>query len=111
MLKESCLLWSGQEAMAEELNGTIEIFDKSLQALRIGLEDAGVKAAPTAEISQGLDIVWNHWHTVKPTLDNASTVDASDLALRGDLSKELNAILSEMNDVVSMYTIYAKTGL
>ncbi len=111
MLKESCLFWSGQEAMADELSGTIDMFDMSLQALRVGLEAAGVKAAPTEEISQGLDIVWNHWHTVKPTLDNASSMDVTDFALRGILLEELNAILSEMNDVVSMYTIYGKTGL
>ena len=111
MLKESCLLWSGQSAMAEELTGTIELFDASLQALRLGMEAAGVRAAPTEEIKQGLEVVWNHWQTVKPTLDTANSVDKADLALRGELMRELNAILAEMNAVVGMYTIYGKTGL
>ncbi len=111
MLKESCLLWSGQNAMTEELAKTINMFDTSLQALRLGLENAGVRAAPTEEISQGLDVVWNHWLNVKPALDKASSVEATDLAQRGELMQELNTILAEMNAVVGMYTIYGKTGL
>jgi len=111
MSKESCLFWSGQSAIADELGSTVEMFDVSLQALRNGLETAGVKAAPTAEIAEGLDVVWNHWQSVKPTLVNANSDEVADLAQRGHLMLELDAILAEMNAVVGMYTIYGKTGL
>jgi len=97
--------------MADELSSTIEMFDVSLQALRLGLDTAGVKAAPTAEIALGLDEISNKWQSLKPTLDNASSVDATDFALRGDILKKLDSILAEMNTVVGMYTIYGKTGL
>jgi len=111
MSKETCLLWSGQTAMADELSGTIEMFDVSLQALREGLETAGVKAAPTVEIAAGLDGVLEKWQTVKPILDKASSSENTDLAQRGQLVQELDSILSEMNTIVGMYTIHGKTGL
>jgi len=111
MSKEACLLLSGQDAVADELNGTIEMFDVSLNALRLGMPDVGMKAAPTTEIANGLDEISNKWQSIKPTLEDPSSIDTTDLAQRGELFKSLNTILSEMNAVVGMYTIYGKTGL
>ena len=111
MSKESCSLWSGQSEMADELKSTMKVFDTSLLALRKGLEGAGVRAAPTAEIMYGLDDIWVKWKDLEPTLQAASDGNSVDPELRADVSRKLDVLLADMNVVVGMYTIFGKTGL
>lgn len=111
MSKESCLIWSGLVEKAEDLSNTMQTFEISLQALRNGLESAGIRPAPTAEIMYGLDEIWEKWQSLKPSLQKAVSGETADVTLRGEIFKELNTVLVQMNAVVGMYTIHGKTGL
>jgi len=109
--KETCLIWSGETEVIEDLSGTIQQFEVSLQALREGLESAGIRPAPTAEIRYDLDDIFINWQSLKPSLERASSGEAVDLEQRAVLLQALDTILADMNTVVGLYTIYGKTGL
>jgi len=110
MAKEACLHWSGLNTNDDDLAGTAKIFETSLQALREGLEAAGVKPAPTPEIKSSLDEVWEQWIIVKSQLQKAISNEEVALTLREDVSKELSVILVEMDEIVEMYTANATSN-
>lgn len=111
MSKESCQVWSGQADSAEALAGTMQMFEVSLNALRSGMPEAGIKPAPTEDIALGLDDIWADWQALKPTLETAVANTAADPAARSEVFGQLNVMLKEMNEVVGLYAIYGKTGL
>jgi len=111
MSKESCQAWNGDSEAAEALKGTMQMYEVSLLALRDGLENAGIKAAPTEDIHSGLDDIFNNWTALKPVLEKAAAGEAVEDDARASLFKDLNAMLVDANAVVGLYTIFGKTGL
>ncbi len=111
MSKESCQAWSGSAEATEALNGTMQMFEATLIALRGGHETAGIKAAPTSDIDSGLSGLWNDWIELKPILSKAVAGESVDAAQRADVFAKLNTMLADMNAVVGLYTIFAKTGV
>lgn len=109
--KEACLIWSGQIEIGEDLTETMQVFELSLLALRDGLESAGIKAAPTAEIMYGLEGIFEQWQNIRPNLQKANSGEVVDVEERAELAQDLEVILADMNALVALYTIYGKTGL
>ena len=113
MSKEACLIWEkgSDPELQKALSGTMQTFEISLRALRDGLASAGIKPAPTPGIESGLDDIWSDWLEVKPLL--ALAVDGEGLGgkERAAVYTRLNVALKKMNDVVGLYTAFAKTGL
>ncbi|NNE89938.1 MAG: hypothetical protein HKN27_17870 [Silicimonas sp.] len=111
MSKESCMLASSLKTKntPDELQGTMEIFELSLNALRHGLPEIGIKKPPTNEISAGLENVFKEWMQVKPMLmailAEADNVDAE---LNKQKFHALNSTMATMNKVVGMYAVAAK---
>lgn len=113
MLKEACLIWTGNQSADAKgaLNGTMQMFEVSLNALLDGLPAAGIQAAPTAEISDQLKVVFKDWAEVKPVLLATMSGETVDDAVKADGFHTLNTTLKDMNQAVGMYTQEAKTGL
>lgn len=111
MSKESCQAWNGSADAAEALDGTMQIFEATLVALRGGNPNAGIKASPTNEIASGLSGVWNDWIELKPTLESAVANKSVDDARRAEVFAKLNVMLVDMNAVVGLYTNFAKAGV
>lgn len=113
MSKEACLIWSaGGDPMAQEaLGGTMQMFELSLLALRDGMPSAGINAAPTDEIATGLSALWTDWTAIKPGLQQAVEGVMLDGEARAEMLGKLNTALKDMNTVVGLYTVYAKSGL
>ena len=113
MSKETCMLAShhAKPDTVEQLQGTMQMFEVSLMALRNGLPEAGIKAAPNAEIEGGLDVVIADWNKVKPTLE--TLIGGTDISAEEEATKfvSLNTMLFNMNQVVGMYTEATKLGL
>ena len=67
MSKEACYILSGinVEVYKKAINGTANMFDVSLEALRHGMPEAGIKASDDASINAGLDKVASHWNSLK----------------------------------------------
>ena len=112
MSKESCAAWSGfSPSAADDLAGTMQVFEASLKALTYGMPDAGIKVPPTAEIAEGLAVVNKDWNGVKDMLVSisAGNIPAPDAA--ADVFQRLNTTMADMNKVVGLYTAAEKPGI
>jgi hypothetical protein len=105
MSKESCMLASdtGTADTLNDLQSTMQVFESSLDALRFGLPELGIRKPPTDEISVGLNEILDQWTTVKPILDAILT--GSNLNSDAQIQKfhGLNEIMTKMDQVVQMY--------
>ncbi len=105
MSKESCMLGTEfeTESTLTDLEGTISIFEASLEALRFGMPMVGVNPPPNDEIAEGLAGVLQDWQTVTPYLDQVRA--GEDLDQDEDMMKfqGLNTTMANMNRVVGMY--------
>ncbi|MBM7067985.1 type IV pili methyl-accepting chemotaxis transducer N-terminal domain-containing protein [Actibacterium sp. 188UL27-1] len=113
MAKEACLVYSGRGTSdtAQDLANTLQTFDISLTALTNGLPDAGILAAPTSEIKEGLDVVWASWIPIKQNLEKLIAGEKISEAEKSDIFLRLNIALRDMNTVVGMYSNHAKRML
>ena len=107
--KESCMIEGGfaTETTLTDLEGTIGIFEASLEALRFGMPMVGVNPPPNDEIAVGLEGVLQDWQQVTPYLDTIRS--GGDLDDEQDAAKfqGLNTTMANMNTVVGMYTAAA----
>ncbi|MEM7469712.1 MAG: type IV pili methyl-accepting chemotaxis transducer N-terminal domain-containing protein [Pseudomonadota bacterium] len=105
MSKESCMVSTGNgtASTVEAMQGTINAFDTSLEALRSGMPALGIRRPPTGGIDAGLGEVAKHWNDVKPLLDQISAGETLEPASNARKFNELNVTMKTMNEVVGMY--------
>ena len=110
MSKEACFLGTdqGSAKTAENLEGTVQIFEASLDALRFGLPEMSLREPPNREISDGLEVVLNDWNRVKPLLNDVLEGQSLNAQQGRQNFQGLNTTMSNMNKVVGMYTQAAK---
>ena len=110
MSKESCMLGTDHRTpqTLADLEGTMQIFEASLDALRNGLPELGLRPPPNDTIAAGLEVVVADWSGVKPILDEIRA--GKDLTDPDQVRKfqELNTTMAHMNTVVGMYSQAAK---
>ncbi len=103
--KETCILGGANTTpdTVSDIEGTIRIFEASLEALRFGMPAVGVGPPPNAEISAGLDGVLTDWKSVKPLL--TEVLGGGELSDDDNILKfqQLNITMANMNAVVGMY--------
>ncbi|WP_375253866.1 type IV pili methyl-accepting chemotaxis transducer N-terminal domain-containing protein [Yoonia sp.] len=108
--KESCMLGSeyATPSTLDDLQGTIRIFEASLEALTFGMPAVGIGPPPNPEIYAGLGGVQNDWSTVKPHV--LAVIDGKELddASNTEKFRGLNVTMVNMNRVVGMYTASVK---
>ena len=105
MSKNACLIASGinSDAAKTELSATLKLFETSLTALRSGMPDAGIKAPPTTQISEGLAVVATNWNALKPaviTLLDDGTLSLED---RPTVSQGMTQRTGKMKKVGTFY--------
>ncbi len=74
------------------------------------MPDAGIKAPPTTQISEGLAVVATNWNALKPaviTLLDDGTLSLED---RATVYHGMNQMTGNMNKVVSLYSSASKLG-
>lgn len=105
MSKEACMLATstGGADTADSLNSTMKMFDLSLEALRFGMPELGVKAPPNPTIAAGLVDVHNEWNAVKPALETVLAGDALEAGAAAQKFQGLNQTMAIMNKVVGLY--------
>lgn len=108
--KESCLVWTGHPEASDDLKGTMQIFEATLEALQSGNTNVGIKKAPTAAIAEGLATIREEWLHLKPSLEAAAANTTVDDAQRAEVFSLLNTLLVQMNDVTGLYAEYGKYG-
>ena len=110
MSKESCIMateFRTPETL-NDLQGTMNIFEASLDALRFGMADVGIKPPPNPTISSGLEVVVFDWTGVKPKLENVLAGSSLDARAEAEKFQQLNVTMANMNTVVGMYAAATK---
>ncbi|MEP5758243.1 MAG: type IV pili methyl-accepting chemotaxis transducer N-terminal domain-containing protein [Litoreibacter sp.] len=110
LLKEACSIWKDAADQSEKdvLMETIGLFDRTLVALRDGAPVIGIKAAPSEQISDALVKLTSDWDNTKPAL---VTVAEGQVLPDNEITRvylDLNEMLIKSNDIVTLYTKYAK---
>lgn len=111
--KNICLIASGVNvdvAMAE-LDGAAQTFETSLNALLNGMPDAGIKAPPSTEVADGLQVVVADWADLKPTVARVLASETLDAEQRAAAFNGANRMTGDMNKVVGMYSQASKQDL
>jgi len=113
MAKDSCEIWSGyhSEDAKIDLVATMEVFESSLTALRFGLGEVGVMAAPNDAIRDDLDILLTRWDVVK---ENQQTlVDGGELndEQKTEIFHDLIVELGDLEHLLHDYKEYAARGI
>lgn len=107
MAKEVCGIATGQGAFgaADDLQGTVGLFDVSLRALREGMPNAGINPPPTDVIQSELDTIGGRWtanvQALRAVAGNA-TPDQSTVVTVAELSSDLTR---DMSNVVTLYML------
>lgn len=104
-VKEACLmqLSATPDEHAAQLRETIDLFDRSLSALREGHATAGIIAPPSPEVARKLAEVAELWRPIRTTLTDAArtgTLSSQDL---GRLAIDAEPLLRTMNEAVGLY--------
>jgi Type IV pili methyl-accepting chemotaxis transducer N-term len=104
--KQACELNSAATSTnPEALQETAQIFERSLVALRDGLEEAGVRPPPNEGIRDEINRAWQQWSDAKAIFDELA---ASGHASEQDIV-QVNAIslalLKNMDNIVTRYLI------
>lgn len=110
MAKSACEIWTGDhaETASQDLSDTISLFETSLHALRHGIPEAGLDAAPTQEIAQELDRLIAGWGNVRVDLERLVIGDELSSADREALVGELNAEALALGRILRLYARYTK---
>ena len=77
-------------------------------ALRNGMPAAGIVAAPTAEIKEGLDVAFAQWTEVKPALMQMKDGNLDGQG-RAQVLKKIDRLMETMLDVSILYVDFTKT--
>lgn len=110
MSKESCMMATPHksDSTIDDLAGTMQIFEASLEALRFGMAEVGINPPPNGQISEGLNVVVSDWSGVKPAIE--AVLAGAELGDDTEATKfqGLNTTMANMNKVVGMYAAASK---
>ena len=110
MAKDSCEIWTdyNAEAAKVDLEETMQIFEASLMALRYGMPEAGVMAAPTDIIEKDLDVLLSRWEVIKA--NQQTLVDGGELTAeqKTEIFHDLQIELADLDKLVADYKEYSQ---
>jgi len=102
------------EEYLKSLQGTVNLFDKSLNALMNGDPESGIPAAKEPEVKQQLDKVLNIWNDFKEQIQKAQESEPESPEHKYALdyiSKNNVHLLKEMNKAVGLYEKYSSAKI
>ncbi len=110
MAKDACEIWTGyhSEEAKEDLAQTMTIFEASLNALRFGLPEAGIQAAPNDAIRNDLDELLARWDIIKvnaQTLVDGGTLNEEQ---KTEVFHDLEVELADLDHLLLDYKEYAE---
>ncbi len=103
MVKEMCMI-TVMGLAADDLEGTIKIFEASMNALISGSPEAGV-LLPSAPVLAKLIEAENLWITLRPAAVAACEGDTPSPETLAEFSVKMEDFLRAMNEVVGLYAI------
>ncbi|MDB2407827.1 type IV pili methyl-accepting chemotaxis transducer N-terminal domain-containing protein [Jannaschia sp.] len=105
MAKDFCLLASGHgdQALADDLAQTMQTFEASLDALRLGMPEAGIVEPPTDAIRFVLEEVEASWTLLSGLLVTYEEDGGAGQNQRDTVFFGMNALTAKMNTAVGLY--------
>lgn len=110
MAKDACEIWTGyhSEEAKEDLRETMEIFENSMRALRFGMPEVGVKAAPNDAIREDLDLILARWEIIKANLQTLVEGGKLNEEQKFEIFHDLEVELAELDHLLKDYKEYAE---
>lgn len=110
MAKDSCEVWTGYHAEEgkEDLAVTMQMFETSLNALRFGMPDAGLQAAPNDVIRNDLDILLARWDVIKVNQQKLVAGEELNEEQKTEIFHDLLLELADLNHLLDDYKEYAE---
>lgn len=110
MAKDACEIWTGYHADLgrADLTETMQIFEASLNALRFGMPEAGIEAAPTEAIEKDLDSILGRWAIIKGNLEKLLAGETLDYDQKYEIIHDFNLELEELDHLVHDYKLYVE---
>ena len=96
---------TGDETTAEELATTVDLFERTLLALRDGFPQAGINPPPNEQVSNSLNTTLELWNANRGLFNAVlagQTPTADDVSRAAALTRDLNA---SMNNTITLYLI------
>jgi hypothetical protein len=105
MTKELGMIRAGYDpdATRKAMAGTVDLFDRSLIALREGMPMVGIQPPKTEPVKAQLGVVAGLWQPVRPELANIADGGAIADDFLDFMAAENNTLLVEMNKAVFLY--------
>lgn len=110
LLKQACVIWNGDNSDESRaaLQKSIDLFDRTIDAMLNGVEDVGIRKAPTDKIQASLTSLNNDWTRARVALASVATGQSLEGDVRSELYLQMNSMLIQSNDIVTLYTKFAK---
>lgn len=108
----ACAIWeSDDSALAKDaLKASMQTFERSLHALRHGLPDLGLTAAPNQKVADAWDRVMRDWAETRGLLDTLLAGDVFPEDARADLFARMNDKTHRLEDLTRAYVALAKSN-
>ncbi len=103
--KEFCLVASGRDVAAnrERLRATVQLFDRSMKALREGDTELGTAAPETGTVLDQIEQATAKWQPLKAIFDRVAAGETASAADIGAVSARNVLVMQEMNTLVDLY--------
>jgi nitrate/nitrite-specific signal transduction histidine kinase len=112
LTKEYLLVALGLEPEKNTANAaaTLALFDSNLKLLVAGDAERHLRAPPTPEVLEQLNVVGTHWNKLRPLIEKGLS-DPTSIASSLDQVRTANLlVLDEMNKAVSLYEAACKAA-
>lgn len=111
--KEACGVATGNAALGsvDDLKATVSMFNATLMALKNGMPEAGLMAAPTDQIKEQLESSIKDWEGISAITSQITGEGSIDGKAMIDLFWSLDAARKTMNKITGLYADFAKQSI
>ena len=111
MAKDACEIWTGYHAEEgrADLEQTMAIYENSIKALRDGLPEAGIMAAPNEAILNDLNEILDRWFIIKGNLDKLLAGEQLNMDQKYEIFHDLNLELDDLEHLIHDYKEFVES--
>ena len=106
MERLTCGLIAGNEALGtvQELEEVMDLFEKSLAALREGFPDAGIPKPPNEAVENALLAIHDHWVEERALLEDV-IANGGDSETVSEVTATTQTLVKDVNNAITLYLI------
>lgn len=110
--KDVCVVSSGFDVLdsRSELEATVSLFDRYLDALQNGLPELGVRPPQTESISDNLQLVSDQWAAIRPTVEDVIAGNPISNEKRSEIFEVFIRLEARISNLVYLYDKNSRLG-